>query len=144
MFDPGPWPVRGSGPGFPAQEPAVPGRTHSAARRLGGPTCSGPALSLSSRSLVQPRCALPVCHSVLLMPTFLTVDTPRPAGRPGLHLENDKKRFNVRRRAGKGTGILVSFLPPHFRPNTSGSSFKIQKSSLFGIIDGHRPSSVDF
>ena len=43
-----------------------------------------------------------------------------------------------------GTGILVSFLPPHFRPNTSGSSFKIQKSSLFGIIDGHRPSSVDF
>ena len=43
-----------------------------------------------------------------------------------------------------GTGILVSFLPPHFRPNTSGSSFKIQKSSLIGIIDGHRPSSVDF
>ena len=42
------------------------------------------------------------------------------------------------------TGILVSFPPPHFRPNTSCSSFKIQKSSLFGIMDGHRPSSVDF
>ena len=41
------------------------------------------------------------------------------------------------------TGILVSFLPPHFRPNTSGSSFKIRKSSHSGIIDGHRPSSVD-
>jgi hypothetical protein len=40
---------------------------------------------VSRKSLVRPRCALPACHSVLLMPTSLTVvavDAANPSNLP--------------------------------------------------------------